>query len=509
MPHFHSIEEKNDTTSPDIPPPIPNNKPKNVTATLHYLSPTQVYTPSTPPIQVVTRSTTLRDPRTTVVLSPGPSETIHDVRGREKDFTLEKNGFCFLRKESNVGGFESRERIWREYVEGECRELVMEAMGGKDGGVDEVVGFHEGKRGCNKEWKQASDGQRTNPFAKQVHVDQTERTIHQIVSSQMDIKAAWLLKGRIRQVNIWRPLYNPVYDCSLCVADSSTLIPTDIMECHRIRESDGAFLDTMGTIRYREGRKWYHKSEMEPDECVLFMGYDSDCARGKREGTGFTLHSAFDLPDVPPGLPPRSSIEVRMLVFTWPKEPLYIDPPMGRLTAEAPPRDVDDYASHHTQNAEIEGVEEQVDVGRRGSSFSWYTLPIPDKEGKIFEMDISEYDPAELTLSRSRSRRDSFDYYNALASPSISPPPDHMSSHLLIAYSSNLTEEELLDAVVKRTDEAKRQYANAMRLMEQVKKDGEVRKKVLGMLNERRKEELRRERERMAWRMRRIGVEDL
>jgi hypothetical protein len=26
------------------------------------------------------------------------------------------------------------------------------------------------KRGSNKEWKQASDGQRTNPFARQVHV---------------------------------------------------------------------------------------------------------------------------------------------------------------------------------------------------------------------------------------------------------------------------------------------------------------------------------------------------
>jgi hypothetical protein len=119
-------------------------------------------------------------------------------------------------------------------------------------------------------------------------IDQTERTINQIVSSQMDIKADWLLKGRIRQVNIWRPLYNPVYDCGLCVADAQTVRDDDIIECHRIRESDGGFLDTMGTIKYRDGREWWYMSEMEPEDCVLFMGYDSDCSRGKKEGTGCT-----------------------------------------------------------------------------------------------------------------------------------------------------------------------------------------------------------------------------
>jgi len=68
---------------------------------------------------------------------------------------------------------------------------------------------------------------------------------------------------------------------------------SDLIEAHRIRETDGVYLDTMGVVKYREGRDWYYKSEMEPDEVVLFMGYDSDCARGKEDGIGCTYYSAI------------------------------------------------------------------------------------------------------------------------------------------------------------------------------------------------------------------------
>jgi hypothetical protein len=119
---------------------------KDVQATLHYLSSSPNYTKSKPPIQVVTRSTSLRDARTTVVLSPGSVETIHDVRGRESEFTLEKNGFAFLKHRSGVRDWDCRDRIWKEYVEGECRDVVARAFGGREGGVDEVIAFHEGVR---------------------------------------------------------------------------------------------------------------------------------------------------------------------------------------------------------------------------------------------------------------------------------------------------------------------------------------------------------------------------
>jgi hypothetical protein len=116
----------------------------DVQTTLHYLSPNTTHSKCTPPIQVVTKATTYHDPRTSVKLSQGPSETVHDVRGREHEFGLGKNGFLFTKHRSVTGELESRERIWREYVETECKEVVSRAFGGRDGGVDEVIAFHEG-----------------------------------------------------------------------------------------------------------------------------------------------------------------------------------------------------------------------------------------------------------------------------------------------------------------------------------------------------------------------------
>jgi hypothetical protein len=118
--------------------------PRNVQTTLHYLSPNIICNKYTPPIQVVTRAATYQDPRTSVKLSQGPSETVYDVRGQEDKFCLEKNGFVFLKHRSVTGELESRERIWKEYVEVECRDVVAKAFGGRDGGVDEIIAFHEG-----------------------------------------------------------------------------------------------------------------------------------------------------------------------------------------------------------------------------------------------------------------------------------------------------------------------------------------------------------------------------
>ena len=121
-----------------------NHNPKDVQAQLHYLSSLVEYTKAKPPVQVVTRSATYSDPRTTVKLAQGPPETIRDIRGKEDEFTLAKNGFQFVKYKSQFVDWEYRDRIWTEYVEKETRELVAKVVGGVDGDVDEVIAFHEG-----------------------------------------------------------------------------------------------------------------------------------------------------------------------------------------------------------------------------------------------------------------------------------------------------------------------------------------------------------------------------
>lgn len=120
---------------------------QDVEAQLHYLTSSIEYTKNKPPIQVVTRAATHSDPRTTVKLSQGPLEMINDVRGLESQFTLDKNGFAFVKHSSRVSDWECRDKIWTEYVEKECKDLVAEVFGGLKGGVDEVIAFHEGVSG--------------------------------------------------------------------------------------------------------------------------------------------------------------------------------------------------------------------------------------------------------------------------------------------------------------------------------------------------------------------------
>ncbi|KAE9969808.1 hypothetical protein BLS_005213 [Venturia inaequalis] len=504
MPHATTFaEERPDPleTSPFVPSStvqIPSSEEtmacgvgQHVEAQLHYLTSSVEYTESKPPIQVVTRAATHSDPRTTVKLSQGPLERINDVRGREDQFTLERNGFTFVKHSSQVGDWECRENIWTDYVEKECKELVANVFGGLQGGVDEVIAFHEGKRGSNKEWRQSTDGQRTNPFARQVHVDQTQRTIRQIVQDKTDIKAEWLWKGRVRQVNAWKPLYHPVYDCGLCVADAETLTEEDCIEAKRIRETDGGFLDTMGVVKYREGRQWYYKSLMEPDDVVLFMGYDSD----------FTIHSAFDIPNPPLGSPPRASIEVRLLVFTWPKEPLFINPPLGMLTAHAPPRSEEIYESHHTSNLEVEGFplpsmnDEQLEAPA--------VIALPDASGNTISINLADYDPK---LPHRLQRADSF---NISSSPNGSPygsPSRRFSiSASLKVYEQEISESQLVTLVSQRTEDLQRQLEDLKRQLEVAERTRDLvssekvaRASMTRVLNERRRDELRRGRREMA-----------
>jgi hypothetical protein len=212
-------------------------------------------------------------------------EIISDVRGRENKFTLEENGFALKKHVSNFTEWSSKRKVEDVYCNQEMVPFITEALGGKAGGVDEVLIFQQQRRGPGSLGTEAQDGERTNPFAKQVHLDMPESTIIPKLRSVTDIKFPWAMQGRVRQVNVWRPLFHPVYDCSLTVADAKTLTENDTFEIYRVKPN-GEFFDTMGGVRLREGYKWYYMSEQTPDDVIMFMGYDSAYASGQKAGLG-------------------------------------------------------------------------------------------------------------------------------------------------------------------------------------------------------------------------------
>jgi hypothetical protein len=244
----------------------------------------------------------------------------------------------------------------------------------------------------------------------------------------------------------------------------------------------------MGVVQYREGRDWYYKSLMDPDDVVLFTGYDSDCSRGKSDGTGFTLHSAFDIPDPPPGSPPRASIEVRLLIFTWPREPLIISQPLaGMLTTQVPPRSEEVYETHHTGNVEVEQYTSQV-------------ITLPDDNGADVEIDLNDYDPIEHA-SPSRSSSGS-------ASPFM--PSRRRSSTLtrMISPGEQITEAQVATLADLRITNLQRQIEELQQQLESAFKikalmvNTSHRQAMAGRINERRNEELGKQRLELARRLR-------
>ena len=231
------------------------------------------------------------DQRSTVRLVSGPPETLQDVRGAASDaFNLDDNGFKYVKAPIKLQDWSSQHAIATEYIP------QMEALLRREvEGVDEIVFFDARIRHGQPAGTKAGDGMHYNPFARQVHVDQTESSIITKIRSLTELKADFLLRGRSRIINIWRPIRHPVYDCGLAIADGKSLTDGDVIECDRMRRDDGRFWDTMGVVKYREGFRWYYMSEQDEDDVLIFKNYDSD-KRVKARRRPFPLSSSCTLP---------------------------------------------------------------------------------------------------------------------------------------------------------------------------------------------------------------------
>ncbi len=116
---------------------------------------------------------------------------------------------------------------------------------------------------------------------------------------------------RVMQVNIWRPLSEPVLAAPLAVADGASVRPEDLILCPLI------YPDRRGEVyelRYHPDQTWFWFPEMMRDEVLVFKGHDSD-----ESAIRHVPHSAFALQGTGPDTPPRRSIEMRCFCYI-PKE---------------------------------------------------------------------------------------------------------------------------------------------------------------------------------------------
>ncbi|MCJ1286658.1 hypothetical protein MMC26_006004 [Xylographa opegraphella] len=291
-----TIEQSTATTSPDATPSYdPSHIPRGpVTAPLKFFDPPADgskpfnYPNGTDPPEGLPR----RNFGDADILVP-----IHDIRGREAAFSLDDNAFQPLTTDPSATAttttaatdFASDEAVKAQYYP-EVERLLRASIPG----VSRVFLFDHTVR--------PSAG--TRPPVLRAHIDQSATAAVGRVRHFFPDEAADLLRGRVRIINVWRPLNGPVQCSPLAVADSRTVRDDALVVVeHRYADRTG---ETLSLQHAHE--QWYYWSGMQNHERLLLQCFDSE--KGAR-----VPHTAFVDPRSPVGGKERESIEVRALVF--------------------------------------------------------------------------------------------------------------------------------------------------------------------------------------------------
>ena len=266
--------------------------PATIEATLNYLQDTGVMP-----------SVFTGGPGSTVVRAASPSDprrvAMHNGRLEADGFTLDRNGFRFVRHDTKVVDFDDADELRRIYYP------EMEALVKAETGAKRVVVFDHTLRTANEDDRQA---RKLREVVQRVHNDYTEWSGQQRVRDLLPDEAEELLKRRFAIVQVWRPIRHPVETFPLAICDARSVAPDDLVVSER------RYPNRIGqtyAVTYNADHRWYWFPLMRREEALVFKVYDS-----LQDGRArFTAHTAFDDPTAPAGARPRESIEIRTLAF--------------------------------------------------------------------------------------------------------------------------------------------------------------------------------------------------
>jgi len=265
--------------------------PDTIEATLNYLLNTgeTPYTYSGGPGSTEVKSGGARDPHRVPIRN-----------GRlRNDFTLERNGFRFVRHDTAVADFFDPAEVKRVYYP------EMEALIKAETGAARVVVFDHTLRTADDAFREAH---KIREPVQRVHNDYTEWSGPQRVRDVLPDEAEALLQRRFAIVQTWRPVRHPIESFPLAIADATSLAPGDLVISER------RYPNRIGqtyAITFNPGHRWFWFPRMRRNEAIVFKVYDS-----LQDGRArWTAHTAFDDPTAPPNARPRESIEIRTLAF--------------------------------------------------------------------------------------------------------------------------------------------------------------------------------------------------
>src|ERR1700739_4284957 len=156
-------------------------------------------------------------------MTPEPHTVrIHDMRPMVSEVALDRQGFALVEQRSAVRDFWDDDEVRRVYYP-EAERFIAEATG-----ASRVFIFDHTLR---RRVVGAADRDPTTPRqpATRVHVDHTGKSGPQRVRDLLGDEADELLRGRVKVINLWRPIHGPLLDAPLAVCDAASVDPADLV----------------------------------------------------------------------------------------------------------------------------------------------------------------------------------------------------------------------------------------------------------------------------------------
>ncbi|OAP55149.1 hypothetical protein AYL99_10849 [Fonsecaea erecta] len=249
---------------------------------------------------------------------------VADIRGIEKEFSLDKHGFAVVQHESEEKDFTDDEQV-KNRIFAEVAKLLQ----GVTGATQVRPYSHLVRRERWEAAQSALEGKEDHEVVRKkvparfVHVDHSYDGAEQILRDNMpdEEERDRLTKTRWAIINVWRPIREVTRD-PLAVCDARSVEESDLVgvSAHTLAPQTGS-CESVSTGRHFEtwsvkvnpAHRWYYKSHMTPQDVLLLKIFDSKKDGRARRVPHSSFYSDEDYGDS------RNSVEVRCLVF-WENE---------------------------------------------------------------------------------------------------------------------------------------------------------------------------------------------
>jgi len=267
--------------------------PSSVEALLKYLVPTEVLKTEKPYLSSVpfTKNAT----KTSNFLEDAIKVPIYNVRGRERDFKLDINGFEYIEHEFHHHPEDKIEGPDDPYL-GEVGSFLKDFLHAKD-----VVIYDCNVRKIgNPNFFQA---------ARSAHIDHTAGNALWRLQEALSVsRPEGITYNNWMAITLWRPIHHPVTDWPLSVCDFASIEKGDLHAVdtvlpHRVNE--------IYHLQHSPNHRWYYMSQQGPKEALVMKIFDSNTARAT-----YSAHAAFNITKTgEPVRHPRHSADVRAFAF--------------------------------------------------------------------------------------------------------------------------------------------------------------------------------------------------